>query len=152
MKKEPKLLFVSSSGGHFEQLKMLKPLMNKYKSCMITERVPSAGKADYYMIQMCHSDKLIIFKFLINFFRALRIWIKEKPNVVISTGSMAVIPFSMIAKLFRKKIVFIETFAKLNNPTMTGKYMYKRANLFIIQWESLRKYYPNAVYGGSIYL
>ncbi|TYQ15964.1 UNVERIFIED_CONTAM: UDP-N-acetylglucosamine:LPS N-acetylglucosamine transferase [Acetivibrio alkalicellulosi] len=150
-KKTPKLLFISSSGGHFEQLKMLKPLMKKYNSCVITEKVLTSDKADYYMIQISHTDKLLIFKFVINFILALRIWVKERPKVIISTGSMIVIPFAVLAKLTGKKIIFIETFAKIKDPTKTGRLMYKFADLFIIQWESLRKYYPNAVYGGSIY-
>ena len=29
--------------------------------------------------------------------------------------------------------------------------MYKFADLFIVQWETLKKVYPNAVYGGGIY-
>lgn len=150
-KKHEKILFVSSSGGHFEQLKMLKPLMKKYESCIVTERVSTSDKADYYMIQISHTDKLIIFKFMADFLMSLRIWLKEKPDFVVSTGSMVVLPFVILAKLTRKKIIFIETFAKISDPTMTGRYMYKYADLFIIQWESLRKYYPEAVYGGCIY-
>lgn len=146
-----KLLLVSSSGGHFEQLKMLKPLMQKYESCVVTERVLTSDKADYYMVQISHTDKLILFKFIADFIIAIKIWIKEKPDVVISTGSMIVLPFAILAKLTRKKIIFIETFAKRDDPTLTGKLMYKCADLFIIQWESLRKHYPNAIYGGCIY-
>ena len=48
MEKKPKVLFISSSGGHYEQLKMMKPLMDKYDSKIITEKMLSAGKADYY--------------------------------------------------------------------------------------------------------
>lgn len=150
-KKDGKIIFVSSSGGHFEQLKMLKPLMKKYKSCVVTEKVLTSDKADYFMIQISHTDKLILFKFIADFFMALRIWIKEKPDFVVSTGSMIVLPFAILAKLTRKKIIFIETFAKVSDPTMTGKFMYKHSDLFIIQWESLKKYYPDAVYGGGIY-
>lgn len=125
--------------------------MKKHKSCVVTEKVLIADKADYYMIQISHTDKLILFKFIVDFFVALRIWIKEKPDFIVSTGSMIVLPFAILAKIARKKVIFIETFAKVSDPTMTGKFMYKHSDLFIIQWESLRKYYPDAVYGGCIY-
>ena len=148
---KPKVLFISSSGGHYEQLKMLKPQMNRYDSRVITEKMLSAGKADYYMIQISHTDKGILFKFACDMAKAIRIWIKEKPEYIVSTGSMIVLPFAILAKLTGKKIIFIETFAKLDDPTLTGKLLYKWADLFIIQWESLRKCYPDAVYGGSIY-
>ena len=152
-KKKPKVLFISSSGGHFEQLKMLKPLMDKYDSIIITEKMLSAGKADYYMIQISHTDKLVFFKLLADMLKAIMIWIKEKPEYVISTGSMIFLPFAFLARVTKKKIVFIETFATLNNGTLTGNFIYKHrwADLFIIQWESLRSVYPEAVYGGSIY-
>lgn len=153
MSKKPKVLFISSSGGHYEQLKMMKPLMEKYDSRIITEKMLSAGKADYYMLQISHTDKLIVFKLAADMFKAIRIWIKEKPEYVVSTGSMIFLPFAFLARLTKKKIIFIETFAKLDDPTMTGKFIYdhKWADLFIIQWESLRSVYPDAVYGGSIY-
>ena len=32
-----KVCFAASSGGHYEQLLMLKPLMDKYESFVITE-------------------------------------------------------------------------------------------------------------------
>lgn len=147
----PKVLFISSSGGHYEQLKMLKPQMEKYDSRIITEKVLSAGTADYYMIQISHTDKWILFKFLADMAMAIKIWHAEKPEYIISTGSMIVIPFAILAKITGKKIIFIETFAKRDDPTLTGKLMYKWADLFIIQWESLRKCYPDATFGGCIY-
>lgn len=153
MDKKPKVLFISSSGGHYEQLKMMKPLMDKYDSRIITEKMLSAGKADYYMIQISHTDKLIVFKLIGDMFKAIRIWIKEKPEYIVSTGSMIFLPFAFLARLTKKKIIFIETFATLDDGTLTGNFIYKHkwADLFIIQWESLRKVYPDAVYGGSIY-
>lgn len=152
MKKQcPKVLFISSSGGHYEQLKMLKPVMRQYDSRVITEKLLSAGDADYYMIQISHTDKAILFKFSYDMIKAIIIWMKERPDYIVSTGSMIVIPFAILAKLTRKKIVFIESFAVREKPTLTGKLLYHWADLFIVQWESLKKVYPNAVYGGSIY-
>lgn len=146
-----KLLFVSSSGGHFEQLKMLEPLMKKYPSCIVTEKVLEEGQANYYMLQVSHKDKWILFKLIVNLFRSIKVWLIEKPNVVISTGSMIVLPFALLAKITGQKIIFIETFAKINGGTLTGRVMYRLADLFIIQWEALRKTYPKAIYGGCIY-
>lgn len=38
MNKNIKICFAASSGGHFEQLLMLKPLMKKYDSFILTEK------------------------------------------------------------------------------------------------------------------
>ena len=43
-KKDIKICFAASSGGHYEQLMMLKPLMNKYDSFVITEETTYADK------------------------------------------------------------------------------------------------------------
>ena len=36
--KRIKLCFAASSGGHFEQITMLRPLMEKYDSFVVTEK------------------------------------------------------------------------------------------------------------------
>ena len=52
---------------------------------------------------------------------------------------------------FQKKIVFIESFAKTNSKTLSGKFIYKFADLFYVQWETMLKEYPKAKYKGTIY-
>ena len=103
------------------------------------------------MIQTDLKDKLMPFKMLVNGFRALRIWIKEKPDFVITTGTMVAYPFYLLASLTRKKFVFIETFGRADMPTVAGRLMEKRSDLFIVQWESQVKHYKKAVYGGCLY-
>lgn len=86
-----------------------------------------------------------------NFAYSLKIWVKEKPDLVITTGTMVAIPLAIYSKMFNKKLIYIETYARVYDGTKAGKLMYKYADLFIIQWESLKEIYPNAIYGGSIY-
>lgn len=149
--KKMKLLLVSSSGGHFEQIKMLKPLEKKYRVISVTEKTLINDNADYYMIQTGQKDKLLWLRFPLNCLKAIKIWFTEKPDVVISTGTMIVLPFVVLAKLTGKKIIFIETFARIHDKTKTGSLLYGHVDLFIVQWKSLLDIYPNATYGGSIY-
>ena len=87
MKREkPKLCLVSSSGGHWEQLQKLQPLIDKYDGFFVTEKTQIPAKAEYMMIQTDLKDKLVIPKMLVNAFRAVKIWIREKPDFVITTG------------------------------------------------------------------
>lgn len=149
--KNKKICLVSSSGGHYEQLKMLKSLGEKYDIFFITEETDYASQASYYLPQTGSNDKYFIFKMIINFGKSIKIWFKERPDVVITTGTVVALPLAFFAKLFGKKLIYIETFARVYDGTKAGKLMYKFADLFIIQWESLKKIYPDAVYGGSIY-
>ena len=150
-----KICFIASSGGHLEQIMMLKPLMKKYESFVVTERTNySVSDKDipfYYLNQVNRKELACAFFMLINFFKSMNIFLREKPDMVISTGALATIPICLISKLFRKKVIFIESFAKINSPTMTGKLMYKIADQFYVQWESMKDVYPNAIYKGGIY-
>lgn len=150
-----KIVFAASSGGHFEQLLMLKPLMEKYESILVTEKTGyGAGKLDvktYYVKQINRKELLFIPKIIANSFKSLGIIIKEKPDVMITTGVLATIPLALLMKLFKKKLIYIESFAKVTSKTLSGKLLYKYADRFYVQWEEMLKLYPNAIYKGGIY-
>ena len=150
-----KICFAASSGGHFEQLMMLKPLMDKYDSFIITEKTDYSVIKDnrkvYYLRQVNRNEKVFIFKMTENTFKSLKVFIKEKPDIVISTGALATIPICLLSKLFRKKVIFIESFAKVTSPTLTGKFIYKFADQFYVQWEQMKEHYPDAICKGGIY-
>lgn len=155
MKRGKKVCFTASTGGHFEQLMMLKPLMNKYESFIVTEKsqysVANKEIKTYYLTQVNRKEKSFLFRMMINSCKSIKILLVENPDVIISTGALATIPLCLFGKLFRKKIIFIESFAKINSPTLTGKLVYKFADQFYVQWEDMLSIYPNAIYKGGIY-
>nr|WP_225349401.1 hypothetical protein [Limosilactobacillus reuteri] len=55
------------------------------------------------------------------------------------------------AKLMKKKVIYIESFARITTPSLTGKILYHFADLFIVQWKELLKVYPKAKYFGGIF-
>lgn len=151
-----KLCFAASSGGHFEQLIMLKPLMEKYDSIVITEATLykenfNIIKKMYYLKQVNRKEIMFFPNMIINLIRSLQIYHLEKPDVIICTGVLAMIPICLIAKIMKRKLIYIESFAKVTSPTKTGKLMYRFADQFYVQWESMLKIYPNAIYLGGIY-
>lgn len=154
MKKQnniPKICFVSSSGGHWEQLKLLRPLTQNYNGFFVTEKTSFESDADYYMIQTGLKDKLMLPKMLINSFRSIKIWIKERPDFIITTGTMVAYPFYLLSIILNKKFIFIETFGRADMPTVAGKLMERHSDLFIVQWETQVKHYKKAIYGGCLY-
>lgn len=154
-KKKIKICFAASTGGHFEQLMMLKPIMSVSDSFILTEKTQYSVKNDdkevVYLHQVNRKERWWIIYLLVNAFKSLYIFIKHRPDVVICTGALAMLPMCLIAKLFGKKLIFIESFAKVTSPTETGKFLYKFADRFYVQWESMLEIYPNAVYLGGIY-
>ena len=154
-KQNKKLCFAASSGGHFEQILMLKPLMEKYDSFLVTEKTTYNAEVKnermYYMHQVNRREWSFPFAMIGNAFRSLFIFIKERPDVVITTGVLAVIPICLLAKVFRKKLIYIESFAKVRSANETGKLLYKFADQFYVQWPQMLEIYPKAIYLGGIY-
>ncbi|MBS5937909.1 PssD/Cps14F family polysaccharide biosynthesis glycosyltransferase [Clostridium sp.] len=150
-KKTPKLCLVSSSGGHWEQLQKLKILIEKYDGFLVTEKTHFEADANYLMKQTDLKDKLMIFKMTYNFILAIIIWIKERPDFIITTGTMVAYPFYILSIILNKKFIYIETFGRANMPTVAGKMMEKHSDLFIVQWETQKKHYKKAIYGGCLY-
>lgn len=150
-----KICFAASSGGHFEQILMLKPLMEKYDSFLMTEKTTYKaevkGEKMYFLRQVNRKEWIFPFEMIVNLFKSISIFAKERPNVVITTGVLAMIPMCFLVKLFRGKLIYIESFAKVTSPTVTGKLMYKFADQFYVQWPQMKAIYPKALYLGGIY-
>lgn len=156
--KQIKVCLISSSGGHFEQLKMLKKLEDKYTVYIVTEKTEYDTGASYTLIPPSKSKGPLrklngYFRFVGNIFLSLKHLVKEKPDVVISTGTRAAIPTVFWAHLFKKKVIYIETFARVYDGTKAAKIVYQHRwyDLFLYQWEPLKELYPDGVYGGGIY-
>ncbi|MCD8189803.1 MAG: polysaccharide biosynthesis protein [Clostridiales bacterium] len=155
MEKERKVCFAASSGGHFEQLMMLQPLMEQYDSFVVTEKTPypvnMKGVRTYYLRQVNRREKKFFFRMVENSVLSLRVYAKEKPDVVVCTGVLATIPICLLAKLLGKKLIYIESFAKVTSATQTGKLLYRFADQFYVQWQPMLEVYPNAICLGGIY-
>lgn len=155
-KKKKKICLISSSGGHFEQLLMLRKMSDNYDIFIVTEKTKynkKDKKITYYISQVNRKEILFLLKMILITVKSIFIYLKEKPDVIISTGVLAAIPMMFIGHFFKKKVIYIESFAKIKSPTMTGKLIYKRhiADRFYVQWESMLEFYPNAIYKGGIY-
>lgn len=154
-----KVLFISSTGGHFTELMSLSPLFEKYDYTIITEKDKTSenlkekfGKKLYFLPYGTRSKLFTyIFKYLYLCIKTVYLYFKIRPKVIVTTGTHTAGPMCILGKIFGSKIIYIETFANIDKKTATGKIIYKIADLFIVQWEEMLKLYPKAVYGGSIF-
>ena len=160
--KKKKVMFISSTGGHLEELTQLKDMFSKYDYYIVTEKTKSnlsllkkyPGRVSFLMYGSYTTFKKKVtypFKLLFNCFKSLFIYIRIRPKYIVSTGAHTAGPMCLIGKIFGSKIIFIETFANSKTKSKTGSLVYKFADLFIVQWEELLELYPNAVYGGWIF-
>ena len=157
-----KVLFISSTGGHLDELLQLKPMFKNYDYHIITEKTksnlslkdkfPNRVSFLVYGSYTTKLNKLIYpFKLLYNTIKSFIIYLKIRPKYIVSTGAHTAGPMCLIGHLLGSKIIFIETFANSNTKSKTGSLVYKFADLFIVQWESMLSLYPKATYGGWIY-
>lgn len=152
-----KVLFVSSIGGHLTQMLQLKSIFNDYDYLLITEKSKvTENLKDKYKVKYfkyCNKKNFIKY-FLINIlnaFNSIFTFIKYRPDVIVTTGANTAVPLCYLGALFKKKVIFIESFAKRHGKTTSGKLVYPIASVFVVQWETLLKEYPKAVYWGGIY-
>ncbi len=157
--KMKKVLFISSTGGHLNELLQLSPLFEKYDYHIITEKDKAnenlkekyGKKIDFLPYGTRAKLFTYIFKYFYLCIKTIYFYLKIRPNVIVTTGTHTAGPMCYLGKIFGSKIIYIETFANKNKKTATGRLIYPIADLFIVQWEEMLKLYPKAVYGGSIY-
>ncbi|MCD8209111.1 MAG: polysaccharide biosynthesis protein [Bacteroidales bacterium] len=150
-----KLCCVASSGGHWEELMSLKGILERHECFYVTERGGQADEAEverlYTFDQINRKERLFFFKFIRLRAQAARLMRKEQPDVVLSTGALLSFPFCLWGKMHRRKVIYIESFGRVEGKSMTGRLVYPFADFFIVQWESMLQYYPKAIYGGSVF-
>lgn len=153
--KKPKVCFLCSSGGHYSEMTNLYAVAKKYDSFLVTEKVEKLSgdmcNRNYFVKMINRKEKFFLFKFLFLCIKDFFIFIKERPTHVISVGALSTYPMLKIAKFFRKKIIYVESYARITDLSYVGKKAYKFADLFIVQWKELTEKYPKAKYIGSFF-
>ena len=154
-----RVLFIASAGGHLQELMQLESMFEDYEYYLITEKIKSnlylkdkyKNKVSFLMYGTKDHMLVYPFKLLFNCFKSLFLFFKVHPDYIITTGVHTAGPMCLISKFFGTKIIYIETFANITTKTVTGRLLYPFCDLFVVQWESMLKLYPDAVYGGWIF-
>lgn len=154
-----KVMFISSTGGHLSELLQLEPLFKEYDSYLVTEKTKSTielrnkftNRVHFLVYGTKSHLRTYLFKFGFNIVKSLLLMLVIRPQVVVTTGTHTAVPMCYIAKILRRKVIFIETFANSKTRTKAGNLVYPIADVFIVQWESMLELYPKAIYGGWIY-
>ena len=146
-----KVAFVGSHGGHLTELlylvAALSPDDHFFFLTYDNQRTRLIPYTKYLIANIGYNYLLMAIAFVRIFF----IFLRERPDVIISTGAEVAIPAFYIGKLFGAYCIFIELWAAIYAPTQTGKWLYPIADEFYVQWESLLPHYgPKARFRGTI--
>lgn len=146
-----KICLTCSAGGHLTQIRKLEKFYRKYDYFFVTffsKPIEELTKRErFYFVKDPGRN---LFKFLINTLQSLKVFLREEPDVIISTGAGVAIAMCWWGRIFGKKVIFIEDWCVVEKPSFSGRLVYPIANLFIIQWEQLQKYYPKARFKGAL--
>lgn len=153
------IFLICSSGGHLTQMLRLNKVLSGYKVTLITENtviskaLKQPGLDRIFFLPHGGREEIFkyLFKFTANVVLSFYRYIRYRPKIIISTGAHTALPTCYIAKLFGSKVIFIETFAKIRTPSLTGRAVYPIADVFYVQWPELISYYPKAKYMGKLY-
>ena len=146
----PKLIIIGAGGGHLTESLLATEGVAMHR-VIVTFRLPHTDQTlsnhrKYYIIDP-HKSK---FKLVINFIQSFWVILRERPHAIVNTGGGISIACSLIGKMLGAKLIFVESGARVTTPSRTGKFLYRYADLFIVQWRSMLEHYPNAVYGGPL--
>ncbi len=151
-----KVIFVSSSGGHLTEILSLSELFKEYEYLLVTEKIDitKSLQGQYNIDYLVYGPNRNIFKYLVNFFknivRCIKIVRKFKPDTIVTTGAQVGGIMCTIGKIFGAKIIYIESVARINTLSKTGKLVYKFADKFYVQWDALTKKYKKCEYIGRL--
>ncbi|MBI4021195.1 MAG: polysaccharide biosynthesis protein [Candidatus Aenigmarchaeota archaeon] len=145
-----KLCLASSAGGHLKELLQLRQVFEKRDHFFLTFRREDSKelRGTVYFITDPKRSPTGVLK---NALQGLAVLLRERPDVVITTGAGVVVPFCILARLAGARLVFIESFCRVRQPSLTGRLLYPFASLFLVQWEDLLTAYgPKARYWGGV--
>lgn len=155
MAEKEKICFIASSGGHLQEISWLFGLCGEYDAFLVTERSDFQKKyhvdRTYYFDKIDRREKHFLPHFIRLIFRSAKLMRREKPDIILSTGALVAVPMLYIGKLMGKRIIFMESMARVTDRSLSGRLVYPIADLFLVQWESMLPLYPRAVYASRLF-
>lgn len=136
----PRVLAVSSGGGHWVQLLRLKPA---FEDCLVTYATVHEGyrsqvpHAAFHVIPDSHrADKSSL---LPSILRTLVLLHRLRPDVIVSTGAAPGYFAVRFGRWFRARTVWIDSIANAEKLSLSGQMLRRHADLWLTQWPHLAR-------------
>ncbi len=146
-------LLVCSPGGHLQQMLALEPAWRELDVAWVTLPGPDV---DYLLagaaVTLGHGPTN---RSLLNLGRNLGLaWRlllrRRRPDVILSTGAGLAVPFFLVGKLLRVRLVYVESLTRTESISLSGRLVYPLADRFFAQWPQAAARLRRAEYAGSI--
>lgn len=149
-----KLCVGASSGGHMAELDALLLVSHHWPTqpqvfiSTLEQMSDQSRSGTCYSIGECNRNTPLAAMMVI--MRSLRIVIREQPDVVVTTGSLPLALFSIVAWLFRTKIIWIDSISQVDALSMSGRLVKPFASAFFVQWPALAEQDSSVQYAGEL--
>ena len=134
----PKVLAISSGGGHWVQLLRLRPAFDGTNLVFATVHpgyAADVGGSEFRLIHDANRDqKLALVR---SAWSILFLLLIERPDVVISTGAAPGYFAIRFGKLLRMKTIWVDSVANAEELSMSGRKAGGCADLWLTQWSHL---------------
>lgn len=145
-----RILAVASAGGHWVQLQRLRPALSQHDVAFVTTNAGYRDEIDPYRFYVVNDgsrwNKVSLIKMAL---RILVILLRERPDVVISTGAACGYFSLRLGKLMGARTIWIDSIANVEEVSMAGRMVGRYADLWLTQWPHLA--YPGGPrYGGAV--
>jgi len=148
-----RVCLVASSGGHLAQLMPLEPWWSSWHRTWVTfetQDAVSSLRDENDVVWAYHPTTRNLGNLARNFVVAIRVLLRTRPDLVVSTGAGVAVPFFVVAKLLGIPTVYIEVYDRLETPTMTARLCRPITSLFCVQWDEQRSLYRGAHVIGTL--
>lgn len=147
-----KLMLVSTSGGHFSTMNNLKSFWELHQRVWVTDlkgdtEVLDGTEQVHWLPYQGPRDLL---SFAYNLPKVFAILLKERPDLVISTGANIAVSFAIVTRLLGIRFLYIESISRSTELSLSGKLIYRLCDEFYVQWPDLCQRYPKATFGGYV--
>lgn len=152
---EPTLCVGASSGGHMTELVTLLEHRREwpvapavYVSTLDLADTYAGPGVRTYRVGECDRHRPL--QALRSILRSVRIVHRERPSCVVTTGSLPLALFCLVAKLYGAKIIWIDSISQIDRVSVSGRLIKPFADLFFVQWPELAARYPGVRYAGEL--
>lgn len=145
------ILLVSSNGGHLLQLVQLREAWTRQRRVWVTfdkadSRSMLAGERVFYAY---HPTNRNLLNLLRNVWLATKVIRQLRPAAIVTTGAGVAVPFCYVGRLFGARIVYIESFSRIDEASLTARLIHPVAHRFFVQWPELLPRFRKAEFRGT---
>lgn len=141
-----RICLAASAGGHLAELSLLEGALEPYERFLVTVKSPhSLSVMPVTRTLFVRRIERNPANLVVNSLQAILIAVREKPSVVVTTGSGDMVPLALVAAILGTPLVFMESVARVRRPSLTGRLLAHWSQLVMIPWTTLGHAYPMAV-------